>query len=115
VARALGGWQAIVPAIWPLEVANTLVMGERRGRSTARQAAVFLELLRALPITIDHAGATAAWTETLDLARRFRLSAYDAAYLELAVRQDADLATRDRSLVKAATAAGVSLFQLPKS
>ncbi len=115
VARALGVWQAVVPAIWPLEVANTLVVGERRGRSTERQASVFLELLQALPITIDHAGAAAAWSKTLALARRFRLSAYDAAYLELAMRQGAELATRDRGLAKAAAAAGVSRFQLPKS
>ncbi len=114
VARSLGNWQAVVPAIWPLEVANALVMGERRGRSTEQQAAGFLAVLQALPIRIDDAGAAAAWTATLALARRLGLSAYDAAYLELAVRSGGQLATGDRSLAKAAEATGVGLFEVPK-
>jgi len=103
---------AVVPALWPLEVSNTLVMGERRKRSTPAQAATWLGLLRALPITVDDETAGRAWGETLGLARAQSLSAYDAAYLELAMRRGLPLATLDDKLKAAATTVGVSLFLL---
>lgn len=89
---------AIVPALWPLEVTNALVMGERRGRSTPAQAAAWLAMLRQLPIHVDAETESRAWTDTLHLARAHRLTTYDASYLELALRLGAALATLDAKL-----------------
>ena len=102
---------AIVPTLWPLEVANTLVVGERRKRSTEAQAATWLSYVRALPITLDDETATRAWGDTLNLARTHQLSAYDAAYLELAMRDGLPLATLDERLAKAAGAVGVAKYE----
>src|SRR3954462_10450422 len=79
--------QAIVPSLWPLEVANTVVMGERRKRSTPAQAATWLNLIGRMPIVVDSETTARAWELTLDLARGQNLSAYDAAYLELSMRR----------------------------
>jgi len=110
VRDSLGPWQAVVPTLWPLEVANTLVVGERRKRSTPAQAATWLGLLEAFPITVDNETTAQAWVETLALARARNLSAYDAAYLELAMRRGVPLATLDDKLRAAAAAVGVALY-----
>jgi predicted nucleic acid-binding protein len=102
--------QAVVPSLWPLEVANTVVMGERRKRSTPAQAATWLGFLGVLPIVVDGETTARAWGETLGLARAHNLSAYDAAYLELAMRRGLPLATLDEKLQAAAAAVGVSLY-----
>ena len=102
--------QAIVPSLWPLEVANTVVMGERRKRSTTAQAATWLGFLGALPIVVDDETSARAWGDTLRLARAHNLSSYDAAYLELAMRRGLPLASLDAKLKAAAVTAGVSLF-----
>ncbi|HEY5456219.1 MAG TPA: type II toxin-antitoxin system VapC family toxin [Acidothermaceae bacterium] len=100
--------QVVVPAIWPLEVANVLLVAERRGRLSEAQASRFLELLAQLPINVD--------TSPTDLAgivatgRRHTLSSYDAAYLLLAERLGTTLATLDKPLAKAARKAGVQLL-----
>jgi predicted nucleic acid-binding protein len=107
---ALGGVGAAVPALWPLEVANILALGERRKRSTEAEAAVWLGLLRRLPIRVDEETPARAWTDVLHVARRHGLSAYDAAYLELALRLGLPLATLDDRLKAAAAAAGVTEF-----
>src|SRR3954467_8585886 len=85
--------QAVVPTLWPLEVANTVVMGERRKRSTPSQAATWLGLLSVLPIVVDAETTRRGWGETLGLARAHHRSAYDAAYLELAIRRALPIAT----------------------
>src|SRR5690242_19073125 len=103
--------QAVVPTLWPLEVANTLVVGERRKRSTEAQAATWLNHLRALPIIVDDETAMRAWDDTLSLARAHKLSAYDAAYLELALRRSLPLATLDDRLKEAAAALGVAEYK----
>lgn len=110
VAQELKTRQAIAPSIWPLEVANVLVVGERRQRSTEAQAAAFLAKLKQLPIRIDDETASRAWGETLQLARTHRLSAYDAAYLELAMRRGIPIATLDDGIKKTANAVGVPLL-----
>lgn len=110
VRDGLGSWHAVVPALWPLEVANTLVVGERRRRSTPAQAATWLGLLEAFPIAVDVESTAHAWVETLALARSQNLSAYDAAYLELAMRRGLPLATLDGKLRAAAAAVGVALY-----
>ena len=110
VAACFPGAHAVVPQIWPLEVANALVMGERRQRSTEAQAAKWLTYLRLLPIAIDDESSTRAWGEVIGLASAHRLSASDAAYLELALRRGLPLATLDEKLKAAASAAGVPAF-----
>ena len=102
--------QAHVPGLWPLEVANALLVGERRGRTTAADAAHFLAILSAFPITVDDETVARAWADTMHLARAHNLSAYDAAYLELAMRRGLPLATLDDKLKAAAVAVGVPLF-----
>lgn len=98
---------AIVPSLWALEVANTLLVGERRGRSTAHQASTFLARLASLPITLEDQSAIAAWSGALPIARDHHLSAYDAAYLELALREGLPLATLDDKLQAAAKSLGI--------
>ena len=110
VAMSLSSAKAVVPVIWPLEVANTLLMGERRGRSTELQAAAFLSRLVQLPIAIDDQTTVAAWSFTMQLARQHQLSAYDAAYLELALRLGTPLATLDEALITGARRAGVFIY-----
>ncbi len=111
VRDALVEGQAVVPSLWPLEVANTIVMGERRKRSTPAQAATWLALLEALPIVIDAETTTQALGQTLSLVRAQKLSAYGASYLELAMRLGLPLATLDDQLRSAAQAVGVCLFE----
>ena len=101
---------AIVPSLWHLELANVLLMAERRGKITGADAAMRLELVSALPVTVDHATAARAWREILTLARAQELTAYDAAYLELAVRRNCPLATRDKTLKDAALRVGVHVL-----
>ena len=78
--------EAIVPGIWPLEVANVLAVCERRNRLSADKVAAFVSMLEKYPITVDEQTAKKAFGEVLSLARSHRLTAYDAAYLELALR-----------------------------
>jgi predicted nucleic acid-binding protein len=91
-------------------VANTLVVAERRGRINRAAAAAFLDLLAALPIVVDPESATHAWAGVITLAREPHLSAYDAAYLELALRRGLPLATRDQRLASAAETLGVPVL-----
>ena len=105
--------QAYVPGLWPLEVANALLVGERRGRTTPADAAHFLAILGAFPIAVDDETVARAWVETMHLARAHRLSAYDASYLELAMRLGLPLATLDDKLKTAAKAVGVLSFVVP--
>jgi len=110
VAARFPAARAAVPPIWPLEVANAVLMEERRQRSTEAQAAKWLTYLGFLPIAVDDETNVRAWGEVLSVARAYRLSAYDAAYLELALRRGLPLATRDDKLRAAASAAGVPAF-----
>ncbi len=101
---------ALAPSIWPLEVANVLLVAERRGRINAAAAARFLDLLAALPITIDETTRERAWGPIAGLGREHGLSSYDAAYLELAMREGVPLASRDAKLRSAAEASGVPVM-----
>lgn len=100
--------EAAVPALWQLEVANVLLVAERRGRITEAQAARFLDLLARLPIRVDISQTDTS--AVLAAGRRHDLSAYDAAYLVLAERLAAPLATLDDRLMVACRAAGVRLL-----
>jgi predicted nucleic acid-binding protein len=100
---------AIVPALWRWEVANVLLVGVRRGRLSAGDASARLSLIDTLSIAQDADASEKAWRETFLLAQTHALSAYDAAYLELALRLGADLATKDADLRRAATGLGVKV------
>jgi predicted nucleic acid-binding protein len=103
--------EAIVPAIWPLEIANVLALAEKKGRITNAGSAKFIGTLQSLPIQVDEQTAERALGEILSLARSFQITAYDAAYLELALREGGSIATLDARLRTAAQSAGVQLFQ----
>ncbi|MGA2705345.1 MAG: type II toxin-antitoxin system VapC family toxin [Isosphaeraceae bacterium] len=103
--------QAHVPSLWPLEVANALLVGERRRRITAAETARLIAILGAFPITVDDQTVAHAWADTMHLARAHNLSSYDAAYLELAIRLGMPLAALDGKLKTAAGAMGVPLFE----
>ena len=102
----LGTDEAIVPVLWWFEVRNVLLINERRGRIDPPGSAAFLADLGKLPITFDRQSDSET---VLALARAHRLTVYDAAYLELARRIHAPLATLGRKLAAAARSAGVSL------
>jgi predicted nucleic acid-binding protein len=102
---------AVVPAIWPLEVANVLLVAERRGRLSEAQVSRFLEILAQLPIDVDESPADMAGI--VAAGRRHTLSSYDASYLVLAERLGAALATLDQRLTNAARKAGVELLVKP--
>jgi predicted nucleic acid-binding protein len=110
VARQLSDRVAFVPMNWPLEVANTLIVGERRKRATQAQAATLLKNLASMPITIDDETNLHAWSTTLSLSREQNLTAHDSAYLELAMRRGLPLATLDEKLKTAAQAVGATLY-----
>jgi len=101
---------AVVPSLWRLEVANSLLMAVRRGRIAAGVRDAALADLGAFAIVVDGLTDAQAWTATLFLAEKHRLTAYDAAYLELAKREALPLATLDRELRRAAVAEGVELL-----
>lgn len=102
---------ASVPSIWPLEIQNVLLVAERRGRLKQAQSERFLEVLESLPIQIDRAHAEWPSGNLMAVARELKLSSYDAAYIELAMRLGAPLATLDKNLRNAARKVGVPLLK----
>jgi len=100
------GASALVPAIWPLEVGNVITRAEARGVLDEARGTEFLALLGAMAIESDLESIDQALGHTLHLARQHRLSTYDAAYLELALRKGLPIATLDTHLRAAADAAG---------
>ncbi len=109
VLDGLMGGSAIAPSIWPLEVANVLLVAERRGRLQPSDTPRFVELLGSLPIEVDEVSLGRATGAILALGREHALSSYDAAYLDLAIREAVPLASRDQTLVEAARSCGVTL------
>jgi predicted nucleic acid-binding protein len=101
---------ALVPVTWGLEVANVIARAEAKGLVTEARSGAFLEMLEGVEIDVDSATFTQALSDTLQLARRYKLSSYDASYLELSLRLDMPLATLDQDLQKAAKKAGVRRF-----
>jgi predicted nucleic acid-binding protein len=98
---------AVVPTLWRLEIANSLTVAVRRGRIDASFRHAALADLALLDIATDDQTDVHAWGETLNLADRFQLTLYDAAYLELAQRRALPLATLDSEMVAGAKALGV--------
>jgi predicted nucleic acid-binding protein len=106
-----GDAECFVPVTWGLEVANVIARGEAKGQVTEAQSESFLAMLRDLAVRVDAISAGQALSDTLQLARRHKLSAYDASYLELALRSSQPLATLDADLRRAADTAGVKRFK----
>ena len=102
---------ASVPAIWHLEIANVLALSERRGLITPADSAEFIALLETLEIVVDEETPSHALGRVLDLASAERLTAYDAAYLELAMRLGLPLASKDGDLCDAAERLGVRVLR----
>jgi predicted nucleic acid-binding protein len=111
LSRLESGDHAVVPAHWPLEVVNALLVARRRGRVTAEQIGEFIEDLSALPIRIESPSDPQHWPAILALAEKHRLTAYDAAYLELALRTGLSLATLDGELRTAALKEGAAMVE----
>jgi predicted nucleic acid-binding protein len=109
--RYVSAESAHVPAHWVLEVTNALLCGQRGGRIVRGQRREIIDRIRALPIRQDQETFLRGWQETTALAETHGLTAYDAAYLELAIRLDLPLATLDQDLSRAARKAGVPLFE----
>jgi predicted nucleic acid-binding protein len=100
----------LVPAIWLVEMANVLIVAERRRRLDAERADQLLANVLALPVAVDDSGLLVLGPSIVRVAREHGLTAYDAAYLELATRARCPLATRDAALGEAAGRVGVDLF-----
>ena len=112
VLVGLEGRTALVPAIWSVEITNALLVGERRKRIRQPEVRRFVELLKGLSILEDGQPFADTVSNILPLAREHDLSAYDAAYLDVAVRHGAPLATLDKALQKAGRAAGLKIFEV---
>jgi|ERR1700691_1236106 predicted nucleic acid-binding protein len=106
IAHRLLTEDALVPTLWWYEVRNLLVVCERRGRLNRSDADLFLSRLASYPIKVD---SEVNWDELMRLARKHRLTVYDASYLELAIRSRAPVATLDGALQRAAANEGVAL------
>ena len=111
ILRRLAEEAASVRATWRTEVANALATAERRRRITPAETAQFIAKLEGLAILVDEETSSRAFTRILGLAREERLTAYDDAYLELAMRLGVPLASKDRDLCDAAERVGVSVLR----
>jgi predicted nucleic acid-binding protein len=106
------GAEAVTPAIWPLEVANALLVAERRKRISVAQAAALLRHMAQLRITVEAVDMDRAFDQILSVARQQKLTEYDAAYVELALRGALPLAALDQKLRQAARDAGIMLVSV---
>jgi predicted nucleic acid-binding protein len=97
----------VVPSLWRYEVGNGILSAVRQRRVKAGQIEKVVANLAEIPVEVDRRGEDLAWTRILALAQRHALTAYDAAYLELATRRGLMMATLDRALAKAAASEGI--------
>lgn len=109
--EAVGQGAALeVPALWPLEVANALIVLVRRRKLIESERRMGLGFLRGLPFRVDDEMASLAFSRLSELAATYQLSVYDATYLELAMRRNLPLGCKDGPLRKVARRAGVELW-----
>jgi len=106
------GDTAVAPSFWPHEVLNALLVGERRRRISKELVGSFLDDLATLPIVLEQYPASNVFDRIQHLSREHGLSAYDAAYLDLALASSLPLATLDEELVRACKKARVRLVQV---
>jgi len=107
---AMSGANLVVPALWLLEMANTLLTLLRRQRIDREGYTLARADLQTLSPIIDEEGSRLALTAIADLAEEYRLTVYDAAYLELALRRQLPLASRDSALNQAAAKCGIEVL-----
>lgn len=100
-----------VPSIWPLEVCNVLLVAERRKRIGEAGSTRFITLLSELPIIVEQEQPERMIKEIFALARKHKLSSYDASYLDLAMRKGLPIATQDKNLLAAAKRSKVSILR----
>ena len=110
VLNSLVEANALVPNLWHLEATNVLLGAEKRGEVEAGEIERFISQLENLPLQVDPLTSRQAFNRTMALSKIYKLSSYDAAYLELAMREGIPLATLDKNLRKAATKADVELY-----
>jgi predicted nucleic acid-binding protein len=113
VLRSIEDTRGLVPALWHFELTNMLVQAERRKRIGSADATALLGFLDSLPIETDSEAPALRRRDVWVLARRHKLTSYDAAYLELAIRAGLPLATRDQDLAGAAKECGVVVLPKP--
>ncbi len=110
VLTQLEDFEALVPAVWHLEIGNVLVSAEKRKHLRKIDADRFVEQLEALSVRVDHLTSGKAFNRTLALARTYRLTSYDASYLELAAREALPISTLDKNLRRAAGKLDLPIF-----
>lgn len=110
VLMALEGQTIVVPSLWAIEIANAILVAERRKRIRQPEIRRFVELLGDLTVVMDSQTVTESVGNILPLGREYGLSAYDAAYLDVAMRHGAPLATLDGDLQKVGRKAGIDIF-----
>ena len=110
--RLARGDEALVPALWPLEMVNSLVVAARRKAITLLQLDSFIADLKDLPVSVDLGGVGRSYSSIVRLCRQHQLSSYDAAYLDLALVEGVSIATLDKNLQAAASNAGVELLRV---
>jgi predicted nucleic acid-binding protein len=101
---------ALVPSIWPLEVVNVLLVAERKNRIGEADSVRFITLLSQLPIIVEYELTGRIMNDLLALARKNKLSSYDASYLDLSMRKGLPLATIGTRLIEAAKKTDVPIF-----
>jgi len=106
------GAEGVAPGIWPLEVANALLVAERRKRISVAQVTTLLGRIAQLPISVETVEPDRAFSQVLSVARQHQLTEYDAAYVELALRKGLSFATLDDKLRQAARTAGIKLVSV---
>jgi predicted nucleic acid-binding protein len=109
VLERLTDEEAVVPALWTVEMVNVLLVAERRGRIPPSDAARALEVISHLPLVVEQADL-ATMKSCSTIAKEYSLSSYDASYLEIAMRLGLPLATLDRELIAAARNSAIHLL-----
>ena len=115
VLLSLANAEALVPNLWHLEATSVLVSAEMRGDTATGDVERFIAQVENLPIQVDSLTAHQAFNRILSLSRAYKLSSYDAAYLELAIREGLPLATLDKNLLKAAKKADIPIYLKEKT
>jgi len=110
VLKSMANAEALVPNLWHLEAANVLLGATNRKDIEISEVERFTVQLENLPITVDTLTANQVFGHTISLAKAYRLSSYDAAYLELALREGLPLATLDKDLLKAASRSDIKIY-----
>lgn len=110
VLKSLIASDALVPSLWHLEATNVLLEAEKSHKIDPGETEGFIAQLESLPIHVDPLTSHQSFSRTLSLSRIYKLSSYDAAYLELAIREGLPLATLDKKLKKAAAKANIEIY-----